>query len=103
MPYGQCHFPFAYDDGMDLKDLEYYTAKGFRFPAEFICEGIDQTRGWFYTLLAISTILGFGASYKNVISLGLILDEKGEKMSKSKGNVLDPNEIIEKYGSDSLR
>ncbi len=103
MPYGQCHFPFAYDDGMGLKDLEYYTAKGFRFPAEFICEGIDQTRGWFYTLLAISTILGFGASYKNVISLGLILDEKGEKMSKSKGNVLDPNEIIEKYGSDSLR
>jgi len=73
------------------------------FPADFICEAVDQTRGWFYTLLAVSTLLGFGPPYKNVISLGLVLDEKGEKMSKSRGNVVDPWKIIEKYGSDALR
>ncbi len=74
-----------------------------KFPADYICEGIDQTRGWFYTLLAISTLLGYGPAYKNVISLGLVLDEKGEKMSKSKGNVVRPEQILEKYGSDSVR
>ena len=73
------------------------------FPADYICEGIDQTRGWFYTLLAISTLLGRGPSYKNVISVGHVLDEKGEKMSKSKGNVVDPWYIIEKYGADAVR
>jgi len=73
------------------------------FPADYIAEGIDQTRGWFYTLLAISTLLGFDPSYKNVIALGHVLDEKGEKMSKSKGNVVDPWHIIGKYGADSTR
>jgi isoleucyl-tRNA synthetase len=73
------------------------------FPAEYISEAIDQTRGWFYTLLSISTLLGFGTPYKNVISLGHVLDEKGEKMSKSKGNIVDPWYIIEKYGVDAVR
>jgi isoleucyl-tRNA synthetase len=73
------------------------------FPADYICEGIDQTRGWFYTLLAISTFLGFGAPYKNVISVGHVLDEKGEKMSKSKGNIVSPWDMVEKYGADSVR
>jgi isoleucyl-tRNA synthetase len=73
------------------------------FPADFIAEGIDQTRGWFYTLLAISTLLDLGPAYKNVISLGLVLDEKGQKMSKSKGNVILPMEILGKYGADAVR
>lgn len=69
------------------------------FPADYIAEAIDQTRGWFYTLLAVSTLLGRGASYKNVISLGHVLDKNGQKMSKSKGNVVNPWEMIEKYGA----
>ncbi|KKU93550.1 MAG: isoleucine--tRNA ligase [Candidatus Wildermuthbacteria bacterium RIFCSPLOWO2_02_FULL_47_9c] len=73
------------------------------YPADYIAEGIDQTRGWFYTLLAIATLLGLKAPYKNVISLGLILDEKGEKMSKSKGNIVNPWEMVGKYGVDALR
>ncbi len=74
-----------------------------RFPADYIVEGIDQTRGWFYTLLAVSTLLGFSNPYKNVISLGHVLDEKGEKMSKSKGNVVNPWDMIAKYGADAVR
>lgn len=89
MPFAQHHYPFE--------------KKNFQFPADYISEAIDQTRGWFYTLLAVSSLLGFGAPYKNVISLGHVLDEKGEKMSKSKGNVVDPWKIIEKYGADSVR
>ena len=73
------------------------------FPAQYISEAIDQTRGWFYTLLAISALLGFESPYENVIALGHILDEKGEKMSKSKGNIVDPWEMIEKYGADAVR
>ncbi len=92
MPYAQWHWPF--ENEKMFKD---------QFPADFIAEGIDQTRGWFYTLLAISTLLGKGAPYKNVISLGLVLDEKGQKMSKSKGNVVSPFEIMEKFGSDPVR
>jgi isoleucyl-tRNA synthetase len=88
MPFAQYHWPFE---------------KKLLFPADYIAEGIDQTRGWFYTLLAISTLLGKGLAYKNVIALGLVLDEKGEKMSKSKGNVVDPFLILEKYGADALR
>jgi isoleucyl-tRNA synthetase len=91
MPFAQYHWPF--ENGKKPK----------LFPADYIAEGIDQTRGWFYTLLAISTLMGFGPSYKNVISLGHVLDEKGEKMSKSRGNVVDPWYIVRKYGADTTR
>ncbi len=94
MPFAQHHYPFE-----NKKRYE----KGEVFPADYIAEGIDQTRGWFYTLLAISTLLGFGPSYKNVICHGLVLDEKGEKMSKSRGNVVEPEKIINQYGADALR
>ena len=77
--------------------------KPTEFPADYIVEAIDQTRGWFYTLLAVSTLLEYGPSYKNVISTGHVLDEKGEKMSKSKGNVVDPFEMMERYGIDAIR
>ena len=82
------------------------TSKGksnFLYPAEYIAEAIDQTRGWFYTLLSVSALLGFESSYKRVLSLGLVLDGKGEKMSKSKGNVVDPETLMEKYGADAVR
>jgi len=94
MPFAQYHYPF---ENKKLIDEEK------QFPADYICEGIDQTRGWFYTLLAISTLLGKGPAYKNVISLGLILDDKGRKMSKSLGNIVDPWYIVKKYGADSVR
>src|SRR5690606_35232573 len=74
-----------------------------RFPADFICEAIDQTRGWFYTLLAESTLLFDQPSYKNVVCLGLILDGEGQKMSKSKGNVVSPWEVLDKFGADAFR
>ncbi|TSC92350.1 MAG: isoleucyl-tRNA synthetase [Candidatus Berkelbacteria bacterium Licking1014_7] len=79
------------------------AAEKIGFPADYICEAIDQTRGWFYTLLAIATLLDKGPAYKNVISLGHILDEHGKKMSKTLGNIIDPNEIIDEFGADSLR
>ena len=94
MPYAQWHYPFENKEMIDDKEF---------FPAEFICEGVDQTRGWFYTLLAISTLLGLGPSYKNVISVGIVLDDKGQKMSKSKGNIVKPREVIEKFGADAAR
>lgn len=94
MPFAQYHYPFENKNLIENKE---------QFPADYICEGIDQTRGWFYTLLAISTLMGFGPPYKNVISVGHVLDEKGEKMSKSKGNVVDPFYIIGKYGTDATR
>jgi len=94
MPFAQWHYPFENKELIDERK---------QFPADYICEGIDQTRGWFYTLLAISTLLGFEAPYKNVIALGHVLDENGEKMSKSKGNVVDPWKMVEKYGADALR
>ncbi|MBI2623995.1 class I tRNA ligase family protein [Candidatus Parcubacteria bacterium] len=102
MPFASVHYPFtlAQNQKAKIKKQKFGT---FLFPADYICEGIDQTRGWFYTLLAISTLLKQGAPYRNVISLGLILDAKGEKMSKSKGNVVDPNAMIERYGVDALR
>ncbi|PIO06895.1 isoleucine--tRNA ligase, partial [Candidatus Woesearchaeota archaeon CG08_land_8_20_14_0_20_43_7] len=74
-----------------------------RYPADYIAEAVDQTRGWFYTLLAVSVLMEEGTSYKNVISLGHILDEKGQKMSKSKGNIIAPQEAISKFGVDALR
>jgi isoleucyl-tRNA synthetase len=91
MPYAQAHYPFD----IDRKHLEY--------PADYIAEGIDQTRGWFYTMLAIATALGYDAPYRNVITFGLMNDKFGNKMSKSKGNVIEPFEIIDKYGVDAVR
>lgn len=94
MPFAQWHYPFENKEKID---------KGEFFPADFISEGIDQTRGWFYTLLAISTLLGRGTSYKNVICLGLVLDAEGQKMSKSRGNIVVPKEVIDKFGADCAR
>ncbi len=103
MPFAQAHFPFACAQMQNAKCKMQSLKPPELFPADYISEAIDQTRGWFYTLLAISTLLGFKSPYKNVISLGHILDEKGEKMSKSKGNVVNPWQIIDKSGSDALR
>lgn len=89
MPFAQSHYPF------EDKELIY--------PADFISEGVDQTRGWFYTLHAVGTIMGKGKAFRNVICLGLILDAKGKKMSKSLGNGVDPWEMMNKYGVDTLR
>jgi len=94
MPFSQWHYPFENKEKID---------KGEHFPADFISEAIDQTRGWFYTLLAVSTLLGKSTPYKNVICLGLVLDETGQKMSKSRGNVVKPNEVINKFGADAAR
>ena len=94
MPFAQWHYPFENKVKID---------KGESYPADYISEGIDQTRGWFYTLLAISTLLGKGASYKNVVSLGLVMDEKGKKMSKSRGNIVVPKEAIDRFGADCAR
>ena len=94
MPFAQWHYPFEYEKKIDSRDV---------FPADFIAEGIDQTRGWFYTLLAVSTLLGKGAPYKNVICLGLVLDAKGQKMSKSRGNIIEPSEVMNKFGADCAR
>lgn len=97
--------PYVIDVWFDSGAMPYASGekKQGRFPADFIAEGIDQTRGWFYTLLAVSTALGDGPSYKSVISNGLVLDAKGQKMSKSKGNVIDPSDVINKHGADALR
>lgn len=92
MPVAQWHYPF--------ENEEEFKAS---FPADFICEAIDQTRGWFYSLLAISTLVFDQPAYKNVLVTELVLDEKGEKMSKHKGNVVDPWLILNKYGADALR
>jgi isoleucyl-tRNA synthetase len=93
MPIAQYHYPFENDTLLE----------DGRFPADYICEAIDQTRGWFYSLHAISTLLFDRICYKNVICLGHILDAKGEKQSKSKGNVVWPLEVVNKYGADALR
>ncbi|MFH1036648.1 MAG: class I tRNA ligase family protein [Patescibacteria group bacterium] len=99
MPFAQEHWPF----NQNQKSKTQILLPPESFPADYISEAIDQTRGWFYTLLSISTLLGFESPYKNVISLGHVLDEKGEKMSKSKGNIVNPWDIIEKYGVDAVR
>ena len=92
MPFAQHHYPF---ENKDLFEQQ--------FPADFISEAVDQTRGWFYSLLAISTLLFNKAPYKNVIVLGHVQDENGQKMSKSKGNAVDPFDALETYGADAIR
>jgi isoleucyl-tRNA synthetase len=92
MPFAQHHAPFENQDRFEA-----------HFPADFICEALDQTRGWFYSLLAISTLLFDRAPYENVVCLGLIVDDEGQKMSKSKGNVVSPDDVIERFGADALR
>ncbi len=94
MPYAQIHYPFENKDAFDNGEL---------FPADFIAEGVDQTRGWFFTLHAIGTMVFGSPAFKAVVSNGLVLDKNGEKMSKRKGNAVDPFETIEKFGSDPLR
>ena len=94
MPYAQLHYPF---ENASLIDL------GGFFPADFISEGVDQTRGWFFTLHAISAMVRGSVAFKNVVSNGLVLDKNGNKMSKRLGNAVDPFSTIEKYGSDPLR
>ncbi|HUP88022.1 MAG TPA: isoleucine--tRNA ligase [Longimicrobiales bacterium] len=92
MPYAQWHYPF--------ENKELFEK---HFPAEYICEGVDQTRGWFYSMMAISSMLGHGPAYKHVIVNDLILDAEGQKMSKSRGNVVDPWTAINQFGVDAIR
>lgn len=93
MPYAQHHYPFEHKEALERSGLR----------ADYISEGMDQTRGWFYTLLAIATALGLPAPYKNVICLGLVNDKHGKKMSKSKGNIIRPGEMFNTYGADAVR
>jgi len=94
MPYAQIHYPFENKEVFDKRDV---------YPADFIAEGVDQTRGWFFTLHALGSMIFDSVTFKNVISNGLVLDKNGNKMSKRLGNGVDPFETIEKYGSDPLR
>ncbi len=94
MPYAQIHYPFENKETFDAKNI---------YPADFISEGVDQTRGWFFTLHALGTMIFDSVAFKNVISNGLVLDKNGNKMSKRLGNGVDPFGAIEKYGSDPLR
>jgi isoleucyl-tRNA synthetase len=114
MPFAQHHYPFEHT----VKGAPQEAQAGERafadgYPADFICEAQDQTRGWFYSLLAVATLTGVGADaspmapapapYKNVVCLGLIVDEDGQKMSKSKGNTVEPWQVLDKYGADAFR
>jgi isoleucyl-tRNA synthetase len=92
MPFAQHHFPFQHQETFEAA-----------YPADFICEAQDQTRGWFYSLLAIATLLDRQPPYRNVVCLGLILDEDGQKMSKSKGNTVEPWQVLDTYGADAFR
>ncbi len=95
MPFAQWHYPFENEEIVEDNDN--------RFPADYICEAVDQTRGWFYSLHALSTLLKGQPSYKNVICLGLVLDERGRKMSKRVGNVVEPMPVLDEHGADALR
>ena len=112
MPYAQLHYPFegemARGGEAEREALIHSTYEGYAippkfYPADFINEGVDQTRGWFFTLHAIATMVFDSVAFKNVISSGLVLDAKGDKMSKHKGNTVNPFEMIEKYGADPVR
>ena len=108
MPYAQIHFPFEQtpnpQGGFKEADFsENIKMEGSMFPADFISEGVDQTRGWFFTLHAIATMVFHSVAFKNVVSNGLVLDKNGNKMSKRLGNAVDPFSTIEKYGSDPVR
>jgi isoleucyl-tRNA synthetase len=92
MPFAQWHAPHEHEDQFRS-----------HFPADYVCEALDQTRGWFYSLIAISTLLFDQSSFKNVVCLGLILDADGLKMSKSRGNVVDPDDVLDRFGADALR
>ena len=94
MPYAQVHYPFENKEALDSREI---------YPADFIAEGVDQTRGWFFTLHAIASMVFDSVAYKAVVSNGLVLDKNGNKMSKRLGNAVDPFATIEKYGSDPLR
>ena len=92
MPSAQCHYPFDGEEALQRA-----------FPADFICEAIDQTRGWFYSLLAVNALVFDQSPYRNVVCLALVVDEHGQKMSKSRGNVIDPFDIFDTHGADALR
>ncbi len=92
MPVAQWHYPFEHQDKFSAQ-----------FPADYICEAVDQTRGWFYSLHAISALLFDQVCYRNVICLGHIQDADGFKMSKSKGNIVEPWDVIDQHGADALR
>ena len=92
MPFAQFHYPF--EGEQEFRE---------RFPADYICEAQDQTRGWFYSQLAISTLIFDQSDFRNCVCLGLILDPEGQKMSKSRGNVVDPWEVIDAHGADAFR
>ncbi|MFC4095574.1 isoleucine--tRNA ligase [Euzebyella saccharophila] len=94
MPYAQCHYPFENKELID---------EGTTYPADFIAEGVDQTRGWFYTLHAIATTVFDSVAYKNVVSNGLVLDKEGKKMSKRLGNAVDPFDTMDEHGADATR
>jgi isoleucyl-tRNA synthetase len=117
MPFAQYHVPFTEagagsapagdgdGDGESARAAaaERFAADAGRFPADFVCEALDQTRGWFYSLLAVSTLLYEQAPYRNVVCLGLILDAEGQKMSKSKGNTVEPWQVLDEHGADAFR
>jgi isoleucyl-tRNA synthetase len=101
MPFAQDHYPFEKENGFNPKHGLFSSSHGY--PADFISEAIDQTRGWFYTLLAVGVLMEVGTPYKNVICLGHLLDKEGKKMSKSIGNIVNPWEQMDKFGVDTLR
>jgi isoleucyl-tRNA synthetase len=116
MPFAQHHVPFSGEGekgeegegavvGAEslVARAERFTADPRHFPADFICEALDQTRGWFYSLLAVSTLLFDTAPYRNVVCVGLIVDAEGQKMSKSRGNTVEPDQVIDRYGADAFR